>query len=179
MIKPGDFMKTRAVRFLLALLFLSAGSVWAQPPPAKVLKVPKDRWLDGERGYLEALEIQKATGADILLYFFRYDLKDEHGLCIWWERKGLQNGKVTKHLQDYIKVKMQLPFRKKELETFKAFKFNKTPAVYVAKPTGYPTKLAVFDWPNGKPELKEGFELVELITKVSSPKPDADAPASP
>ena len=162
---------------LCATLVGFSSAMAAPPAPVeKVLKVPKGQWLDGERGYLEALEIQKATGADILMYFFRFDLKDEKGLCTWWERKGLQNGKVSKHLQDYIKVKMQMPFRKKEIETFKAFKFNKTPAVFVAKPTGFPTKIAVFDWPNGKPELKEGSELVDLITKASSPK---EPPAAP
>jgi hypothetical protein len=148
---------------------LLIGSAVAQPP-APEAKVPKGRWFDGERGYLEARELQEQTGADILLYFFRYDHKDEKGLCIWWERHGLQNGKVKKLLHDYIKVKVQMPLRKKEEETFSAFRFNKTPAVYVVKPTGFPTKLAVFDWPNNKPELKEGSELVELIEKASTPK---------
>jgi hypothetical protein len=165
-------MNRMAWWMVVLLAVMLAGDVVAQPPP-KELKVPKGRWLDGERGYLEAKEIQTATGADILLYF-RSDEKDEKGLCAWWERHGLQNGKVSKFLDDYIKVKMQLPFRKKELETFGSFKFNKTPAVFVVKSSGWPTKIPVFDWPNNKPQLKDANELIDLITKASTPK---EAPA--
>ncbi len=172
----------RSMRWMMTatLALATALSALAQPPP-KELKVPKGRWLDGERGYLEAKEIQAATGADILIYFFRYDIKDEKGLCTWWERHGLQNGKVSKFLDDYIKVKMQMPFRKKELETFGGFKFNKTPAVFVVKSSGWPTKIPVFDWPNNKPELKEANELIDLITKASTPKdtPAEKTPAAP
>lgn len=160
---------------VVTVAMLAAATVWAQPPP-KELKVPKGRWLDGERGYLEALEIQKATGADILLYFHRIDPKDEKGLCQWWERHGLQNGKISKFLQDYIKVKMQLPFRKKELDTFGRFKFNKTPAVFVVKQEGFPTRIPVFDWPNNKPELKEASEIIELITRASSSAAETNEP---
>lgn len=169
-------MKSRFVPLLLVVTCITASAALAQPPgqPTKPeLKVPREKWLDGERGYLEAKEIQEATGADILLYFFRYDIKNEKGLCTWWERHGLQNGDVKKYLKDYIKVKMQLPFRKKEMDTFSPFLFKSCPAVFVVKSSGYPTKINVFDWPGNEPKLKNAQELISLIEAASSKKPTA------
>ncbi|HMP89027.1 MAG TPA: hypothetical protein PJ991_02440, partial [Kiritimatiellia bacterium] len=133
-------------------------------------RVPKGRWFTSDRGYQEALELQKSTGADIIIYFFRYDLKDEKGLCTWWERHGLQHGRVSKLLQDYIKVKVQMPFKPREREMFaEKFKFNKTPAVYIVRADGgFPTRIQVFDWPNNKPQLKDHQTLISEIQKASS-----------
>ena len=155
--------------FAQTILPPTMGAKPAQPAQ-QIPKVPKGQWFDGEKGYIEGRELQEKTGANMILYFFRGDLKDEKGLCTWWERHGLQDGKVSKLLQEYVKVKMQLPFRTKEKDTFAPYQFNKTPAVYVVKPNGERTKIAVFDWPNNKPELKKGSELVDLIQKASAPK---------
>jgi hypothetical protein len=150
---------------------ITASVALAQDPGAPA-KVPKGKWFDGERGYLEALELQKQTGADIFLYFFCHDNLDEKGLCSWWEKHGMQEGKVSKFLQDYIKVKVQMPLRKKEEPTFAAYKFNKTPAVFIATSAGgFPARCHVFNWPNSKPELKSHTDLIDLFTKASSPKP--------
>jgi len=164
------------VSLFVVILFGAAIDSWAQPPAdGPQAKVPKGKWFDNERGYLEALELQKQTGADIILYFFRYDLKDEKGLCTWWERHGLQNGRISKFLQDYIKVKVQMPLRTKEKETFARFTFNKTPAVYIVKPTGFPQKINPFEWPNNKPDLKDHQTLISEIEKASTPKTTAPA----
>jgi len=174
-------MTSRLILYCLLAWITAAVTVTAQLPPsaqpaAQELKVPREKWLDGERGYLEAKEIQEATGADILLYFFRYDIKNEKGLCTWWERHGLQNGDVKKYLKDYIKVKMQLPFRKKEIETFSQFQFKSCPAVYVVKPSGYPQKITVFDWPGNEPKIKSGQEIISLIEAASSKKTTETTP---
>ena len=145
------------------------GLVSAQPE--RVARVPAKQWFQGERGYEQAKELQKQTGADIFLYFFRYDHNDEKGLCRWWETKGLQHGHVSKFLQDYIKVKVQMPLKKREQETFAAYKFNKTPAVFVVTPDGrFPGRIQVFDWPNNRPELKSASDIIADISKVSTPK---------
>jgi hypothetical protein len=153
--------------------------VTAVKPGEPPIKFPKTKWFDGEKGFLEAKQIQEKTGADILMYFFSNSPKDEKGLCSWWEKYGLQDGKVMKLLDTYIKVKMEMPFNKKEEVTFAEFKFNKTPAVYVVKPTGYPSKISVFDWSGNQPKLKEGPELVDLILKASTPKTSPDGEAKP
>lgn len=142
-------------------------------PPEPPTNVPKKKWFDGEKGYREALEIQKASGADIFIYFYNHDEKDEKGLCSWWEQRGMQEGKVAKLLEGYIKVKVAVPVRKKEEPTFSNFRVNKTPAVFVAKPTGFPTRITVFDWTNDRPVLRENKELADMISKASTPVADA------
>jgi len=171
-------MKIRHAGFLFASICLLAGSVWAQPPEPDS-KVPKKKWFQGEKGYLEALEIQKATGADIFIYFFNHDEKDEKGLCSWWENRGMQEGKVAKLLENYVKVKVAFPVRKKEEPTFSKFRVNKTPAIFVAKPTGFPTRITVFDWTNDRPVLRENQEIADLISKASTPAPNAAEVADP
>jgi hypothetical protein len=150
-----------------------AAAAAAGPDP---IKIPKRSWFNDMNGYEKAIELQKATGANMLVYFFRYDHTDEKGLCRWFETKGLQNGDVEKFLDDYIKVKIQMPLRKKEEETFARFKFNKCPAVFVARAEGLPQKCPVFDWPNNKPELKKGSEIVEIIKARSGPGQAENAP---
>lgn len=162
--------------WMLVVLMGLASAVTVAAQPEREARVPPKQWFDGERGYEKAKELQEQTGADILLYFFRYDKSDEKGLCRWWETKGLQHGHVSKFLRDYIKVKVQMPLKKREEETFAAYKFNKTPAVFVVTPSGrFPARIQVFDWPNNRPELKQASELIDAITKVSTPK--AEPPA--
>lgn len=175
----GNHMNKCLLVVSAAMLVICTTALAQPPQTAPVPKVPKGTWFDGERGYIEARELQSQTGADIIMYFFRYDIKNEKGLCTWWERQGLQNGDVKKLLQDYIKVKMQLPFRKKEMDTFGQFRFNSCPAVYIVKPTGFPQKINVFDWPGNQPQLKNGHDLVDLIKSASSTKDAAqkDNPA--
>ncbi|HMO49542.1 MAG TPA: hypothetical protein PKE26_03530 [Kiritimatiellia bacterium] len=156
----------------LVVFSMTLATVMAQPAGAP--KVPKGKWFEGDRGYQEALELQKQTGADILLYFFRHDASDEKGLCTWWERHGLQNGRVSKFLQDYIKVKVKMPLKPSARETFAPFKFNKTPAVYIVRAGGgFPVRCPVFNWPNNKPELKSAQELITMFTQASGPKAEA------
>lgn len=168
-------MKRRNI-FVLIVVGLIAGSVnFAQPPTspqsqASVAKLPKGKWFNEERGYREAKEHQAKSGMNMLVYFYNHDEDDEKGLCHWWERYGLQEGKVDKLLENYIKVKVRVPLKEKEKATFSAYRFNKTPAVFVVKPTGSPTKIQVFNWEDNRPELRDNAELADMIENAAMPK---------
>ena len=164
-------MKTKRLFPCLLAVLVWSSYTFAQPTADDAPgRVPKGKWFTSDRGYQEALELQKSTGADIFIYFFRYDIADEKGLCKWWETHAMQQGRVSKLLQDYIKVKVQMPFKPREREMFaEKFKFNKTPAAYVVKAEGgFPQRIQVFDWPGNKPKLKDHSTLVSEIVKASS-----------
>ena len=50
-------MKTRHAGVLFAAICLLSGSVWAQPPEPEN-QIPKKKFFEGEKGYLEAMELQ-------------------------------------------------------------------------------------------------------------------------
>lgn len=135
----------------------------------KEAKVPKNKWFMNGRGYAEALELQKQTGANLLVYFERTFAKDEKGLCSWWEKKGLQHPDVQKVVDDYIKVKFSFPLSKDDQVLADKWKINKCPVVMVIQTNGWHNRVAVFDWPNGKPDLKDPKDIVQCILDASAP----------
>jgi hypothetical protein len=172
---------------LLTVSGISTESIMAQisPPAAAApsttqppIKVPKGKWFEGERGFLEAKAIQDKTGMDMVIYFYNHDDDDEKGLCHWWEQKGMKEGKVDKLLETYLKVQVRVPLKTKEKDSFSSFQFNKTPAVFVAKTTGFPTKIPVFDWVNKRPQLRDNAAIADLIAKASTPKAGETTPTT-
>lgn len=135
----------------------------------KPVKISK-KWLGGLKGYNEAVDIQKQTGADMIVYFADYGPNSQKGLCNWWEQRGIDSGPVKKVLDDFVKVKIELPLNSREEEAFSEFRFNKAPAVYVVRPdsANFPSRVNVFDWEAKKPKLKDPEELAELIRSKSS-----------
>jgi hypothetical protein len=137
---------------------------------AEDAKFPKNKWFNGLKGYNEALEIQKQTGADIFVYFARYYPNDEEGLCKWWEKKGLTAKPIDAYLEDYVKVKILFPLNKKDEEAVKDFKVRKCPAVFIVQTNGFKNYCKVFQWPGGKPELIEPEPLIEVFRARSGPR---------
>lgn len=128
------------------------------------------KWLGGLKGYHEAVELQKQTGADMIVYFADYGPNSQKGLCNWWEQRGMDSGEVKKLLDEFIKVKVELPLNSREEEAFTAYRVNKAPAIFVVRPDSldFPSRVTVFDWEMKKPKLKEPEEIAELIRSRSS-----------
>ncbi len=127
----------------------------------------ENKWFNEFKGYQEALELQKQTGADIFLYFVRFLPEDEKGLCHWFETRGLAQLPVAKLLRDYLKVKVTYPLSKDAEAAMADFKVTKCPAVYIIKTDGHHNRCMVFEWPGGKPELLDANKLVELFRSKS------------
>lgn len=162
-------MKKTWLFLILGLLAISASAQVAPPAPAAP-EIPRSKWFSGGKGYEEARALQQQTGANMIIYFADYSLKNERGLCSWWEQHGINDGKVNKFLRDYIKVKVELPLSKRDEEIFSRFRINKTPAVFIVRNDGsFPTYCPLFNWENDRPKLKEPEELIEFFTKASTP----------
>ncbi len=135
----------------------------AQP----VEKFPERKWFQNGKGYAEALEVQKATGADLFVYFARYSPSDEKGLCNWFEGRALQHPVLEKYLRGYLKVKFTFPLGKDDLAIAEKFRVNKCPAVFVVQTNGWNHRVAVFDWSGNQPELIPAEKLVPAIREKS------------
>lgn len=174
-----------ALKLCLLILLMAAGSAPGQPPPLPPptaagaaqppVKLPMS-WLNKAKGYEKALELQKQTGADILIYFSRQAPENEKGLCNWFENATLTSSKLKDYLRDYIKVDVPLPSNPDCQKLAQDFDVRKCPAVFVVQPNGLKNYVKVFDWPGGKPKPYEPEELIEFIRARSSAryqKPDS------
>lgn len=132
-------------------------------------KIPS-KWFQKAKGYEEALEIQKQTGADIFIYFTRQAPPSEKGLCGWFEKKALTDIKMRQFLRDYIKVHVPLPSNPETQKLAEQFNVQKTPAVFVVQPNKRPQYCPVFDWSKGRPELLPVEEIIEALRVRSSLK---------
>lgn len=140
-------------------------------PLDKEEKFPEKKWFQNGKGYAEALEVQKATGADLFVYFARYYPNDEEGLCRWFEKRGLQHPTVEKALRPYVKVKFAYPLNKDDTALTEPYRVNKCPAVFVVATNGWRHRVQVFEWQGGKkPDLLEPDALVALIRENSGPR---------
>ncbi len=159
-------MKTR---LLGAVLFFSLCALLnAAPPQAgdQAGTYSDKKWYQNGKGYAEALEIQKNTGAPLFVYFARYGESDEKGLCHWFEKRVLQVPSVEKELRGFVKVKFMFPLSKDDNAIAEQFWVKKTPVVYAVPAEGQRQKLTPLHWTNKnpKPVLPEEF-IAELREK--------------
>jgi hypothetical protein len=171
----------RGVMTLLSLA-IAVTAIAADRPAT----VPRHKWFLNGKGYKEAIELQKQTGADILVYFRRTYPSDQKGLCGWWEKRGLAQPEVQKIVDDYIKVRFDFPLSRDDQKLADDWKINKCPVLVVVQTNGWRERAAVFDWPGGRPELKSPHDIVQSILNASAPSsmqrrwpagPDGDRPA--
>ena len=159
---------------LASLVFFSAflmehALLAQQPLPAQpAAKVPELEWFRGASGYADALELQKKTGADIFVVFYRDDLPNEKGLYAWMKTKGFESIPVHNALRDYIKVKVELNKKAHEKLASQEFNVKKSPATFVVWPNGWSKRCSFFDWSNKQPQLLKPEEMVEELKKNSS-----------
>jgi len=156
------------VKALFCILALLAGAALdtGAAPTNKPPEVPKTKWFQNGRGYEDALELQKKTGADLFVYFARYQ-GSEKGLCTWWERKGMQQADVDKLLRNFIKVKFTFPLGRDDQALADKWKVGKCPVVYVVQTNGWRARCNVFDWPGGEPQLKTPEQLASAIVEAA------------
>ena len=171
-------MRTAALVCLIAALCACAT---AQVPAVSNAqqKIPHS-WFMKAKGYEKALELQKATGADIFVVFTRDVPANEKGLCEWFESKGLNAFAVRDYLRDYIKVTVPLPSNPECQKMAEDFEVRKCPAVFIVQPNGKHYYCKVFEYPEGRPKLFPPETLIELFRARSSERyqgGSAQAPA--
>jgi hypothetical protein len=156
-------MKTKLV--LLVCAMLAAVAVAAD----KDAKIPKNKWFLNGKGYQEALDLQKQTGANLLVYFEKNFPADEKGLCNWWEKKGLIQPDVQKVVEQLIKVKFTFPLSRDDQALADKWKINKCPVIMVVQTNGWRERVQVFDWTGNQPRLKQVRDIVQGFQDASEP----------
>ncbi len=182
-------MKTYAlprilVGLLTALIVASAHAQQWPPPGADQIYADRQaaeaeadesttsipsRFLTRARGYEQALELQKETGADIFLYISHQTPSSARGLCNWWVNRGMRAGNVQRWLRHYIKVELPLPSDPETRAIAENFHLWEGPTIVIIQPNGRERSIRVFDRdPGGRMQLKSPEEIVELIQANSS-----------
>lgn len=133
-------------------------------------KVPKNKWFLNGKGYKEAVELQKQTGALLFVYFENNSSSDQKGLCSWWEKKGLSQPDVQRVVDDMIKVKFTFPLSKDDQALADKWFVKKCPNVMVIQDNGWRARVDLFDWSGGKPDLYDAKKLVQNILNACDPK---------
>ena len=162
-------MKKRIPILLIAASLLALFPASSPATDGDTARIPS-RWFQRLRGYNEALELQKQTGADIFLYISHTSPAGAKGLCSWWEKRGLKTGPVERALRHLIKVEIMLPAERETRDLAEQFRLWQGPTVVIIHPNGNRRSMNVFDWPDGKPSLKDPEAIAELIVQNSSPR---------
>ena len=139
--------------------------------PAELAEKPKfelvpKKWFDKASEYEKAKELQKETGACILVYFKNPQDSSQKGLCNWFEKASSTYTKWRKALPYFIKVEITLPGNSETRALAETFGFKSTPAWYVVRPDAqFPKRLPVIKYAAGgkDPEPMPERELIPAL----------------
>ena len=144
---------------------LSTGVPAALAEKPKFELVPK-KWFDKASDYEKAKELQKETGACILVYFKNPQDSSQKGLCNWFEKESSTYTKWRKAMPYFIKVEIALPGNTETRALAATFGFKSTPAWYVVRPDAqFPKRLPVIKYAAGgkDPEPMPERELIPAL----------------
>lgn len=142
--------------------------------PAELVESP--RWdliphktFDNPKDYEQLLDLQRQTGAILLVYFRNLNDSSEKGLCHWFEKHIAMTRDWQKLTRPYLKITISLPGNAAAQALAKRYGVSKTPAIFIHKPNeSRPSRLAVFEWPNGEPKLIPVETVSESLLKLSN-----------
>lgn len=128
----------------------------------KLDEIP-DKWFKNAKHYEELVEIQKQTGACLLVYFKRpHGESDEKGRVNWFEKKIFPDIKWRKAMRNYIKLEIFLPSNPQAEELAKKYQVKSTPALYVHKLNSMPGRVPIFSYDQRTRDL-DLYELKEIL----------------
>ena len=141
------------------------GAVRSGPPPSyPVGATPEERavidaplfdqvpskWFNNAKDYPELVELQKKTGACMLVYFKNPSVPNEKGLCSWFEKSITTDIDWRKAMKYIIKLEITFPGGSAVRDLAAEFKAVKTPGIYIVKPgSTMKNRILVFDYPPG------------------------------
>ena len=141
------------------------GAVRSGPPPSyPVGATPEERavidaplfdqvpskWFNNAKDYPELVELQKKTGACMLVYFKNPSVPNEKGLCSWFEKSITTDIDWRKAMKYFIKLEITFPGGSAVRDLAAEFKAVKTPGIYIVKPgSTMKNRILVFDYPPG------------------------------
>lgn len=130
-----------------------------------------NKWFNSAKDFEKLLELQKESGACMLVYFNNQIDSSQKGLCNWFEKKVTTDMSWRKAMKFYIQFQVILPGKKDAQALVEKFRVNKTPALFVVKPfSTFYTRIQVFEFPVGdRPIPIEADVVLESIKAASTP----------
>ena len=127
--------------------------------------------FNNAKDHEDLLALQKKTGACMIVYFKNPSISNEKGLCSWYEKTVTTDIKWRKAMKYYLRLEITLPGNSLVQDLATRYRANKTPAVLVVKPgSTMPTRLKLFDYPNGsRPVPIEAETVLESLKAASTP----------
>jgi hypothetical protein len=117
---------------------------------APLFDLVPNKWFNNAKDYPELLDLQKKTGACMLVYFKNPSVPNEKGLCSWFEKSITTDILWRKAMKHFIKLEITLPGPSAVRDLAAQFRVVKTPAIFVVKPGDkMPFRLSVFEYPEG------------------------------
>ena len=129
------------------------------------------KWFNHFKDHEKVLELQKQSGACMLVYFKNLNVGDEKGLCGWFEKEIANSPEWRKAMKYYLKIEIPVAGGNDVLEELVArYRVNKTPAVFVAKPgsTRF-QRILLFEKPATGLKPLEPSVVVDAVKAASTP----------
>lgn len=129
------------------------------------------KWFGNAKDHDELVELQKKTGACLLVYFKNFAVPNEKGLCSWFEKSITTDIKWRKAMKYYLKLEINVPGASAVEELAARYRVGKTPALFVVKPgETQGTRLQVFKYaPGMRPEPLEIEQVLAALKTASTP----------
>jgi hypothetical protein len=130
------------------------------------------KWFDDAKDHAELVDLQKKTGACLILYFKNSSVVNEKGLCSWFEKSILNDTDWRKATKNYLKLEVSIPGNKLVDALVAQYKVIKTPCVLVVKPgANMGTRLQVFNYNQAlsRPEPVEVPLVLDALKAASTP----------
>lgn len=129
------------------------------------------KWFNNAKDYPELLELQKKTGACMLVYFKNPSVPNEKGLCSWFEKSITTDIDWRKAMKYFIKLEITLPGPSAVRELTALYKVSRTPAIFVVKPgSTMLARLMVFEYPaGGRPQPIDVPVVLEALKSRCNP----------
>ncbi len=148
--------------------------------PAALVETPKfelvpKKWFTKADEYEKLKELQKETGACILVYFKNPTDSSQKGLCNWFEKDASTYTRWRKAMPYFIKLEVTLPGNNEVRALAATFGFKSTPAWYVVRPDApFPKRLPVIKYSTGgkNPEPMPEKELIPALHDLCTPAYD-------
>jgi len=123
---------------------------------------------DNPKDYPALLELQRQSGAVLLVYFKNANNSNEKGLCSWFEKAIAGTRDWQKATRPYIKLTVNLPGNSAAAEIAARYRVAKTPFVAVHKPNSMPMRLSVIEWINKDPKPRPVEDVISDLLKLST-----------
>jgi hypothetical protein len=130
-----------------------------------------NRWHTHPRDHDELLQLQKETGACLLIYFKDVAHPQQKGLCSWYERAIAADVKWRRAMRNYLRLEIVLPGNNAARDLAAAYRATHTPALFVRTPNStLPKRLMVFKFETGKrPEPIDVETVLDDLKARSTP----------